>query len=251
MDEIALFDDFGATAPGRFELSAAAGVAVHLWAVPLDGDPEPFLAPLSVGERERAGRFHFADHRRRYEITHGALRHVLAGYVGKAPADLEFRLGPKGKPYLEGDGAPFFSLSHSGKLTLIGVAATELGVDCEKLRRLESYREIARRHFSAAEFDGLERLDDQARLLAFYRCWTRKEAYIKALGEGLTMGLDTFDVSIDEEPRLCACREGDEQPDAWRMLDVSPGPDFVGALAMRRAGGGEEVAVRRFRLRLA
>ena len=183
---------------------------------------------------------------KRFEITHGALRHVLAGYVGRAPAELEFRTGPRGKPYLAGDGVPFFSLSHSGKLTLIGVSSIELGLDCEKVRHLESYREIAQKHFSEHEFAGLDGLAESDRLLAFYRCWTRKEAYIKALGEGLTMGLDTFDVSIGERPEFLACRDGREEPSQWTMMDVSPGPEFVAAIAMR----GSEQQVRMFRLQV-
>jgi len=90
-------------------------------------------------------------------------------------------------------------------------------------------------------------LQDDARQLAFYRCWTRKEAYIKALGEGLTMPLDTFDVSLCEQPELVRCRDGREDPAAWSMLDVSPGPEFVAAAALR----GKEVVVRRFRLAMA
>ncbi|MCR9246728.1 MAG: 4'-phosphopantetheinyl transferase superfamily protein [bacterium] len=255
MDDIALHSAFEPRSPRDAGVGPAAGVGglpaneLHVWAVPLAGDPEPFLAPLSAAERERASKFHFADHRRRYEITHGALRHVLAAYTGTAPAELQFRVGPRGKPYLDGSAAgagPFFSLSHSGKLTLIGIATSELGVDCEKLRHLESFREIARKHFSEQEFTRLEALTETARLLAFYRCWTRKEAYIKALGEGLTMGLDTFDVSIDEEPRLLACRGVGESAEGWAMLDVSPGPDFVAAIAIRAA----ERAVRRFQLTL-
>ncbi|MCA8953128.1 MAG: 4'-phosphopantetheinyl transferase superfamily protein [Planctomycetes bacterium] len=243
MDEVALDPAFVAVRPEHRELGNGR---VHVWAVPLAGDPEPYLAPLSAGERVRAGRFHFADHRRRFEITHGALRHVLASYVGKEPAALEFRVGPRGKPYLAGDGAPQFSLSHSGKLTMIAVAMPELGLDCEKVRHLESYREIAEKHFSPVEFEELERLGDGERLLAFYRCWTRKEAYIKALGEGLTMGLDTFDVSIDAEPRFLACRDGRSQACEWSMVDVSPATDFVAAVALKGAMPGVE----RFRLQL-
>lgn len=112
------------------------------------------------------------------------------------------------------------------------------------MRHLETFTDIARRHFSESEFAALDGLHGTARQLAFYRCWTRKEAYIKALGEGLSMPLDTFDVSLGEKPELLLCRDGREQPANWSMLDVSPGQDFVAAAALR----GKDVQLRRFRL---
>ena len=112
------------------------------------------------------------------------------------------------------------------------------------MRRLDSLTQIVQRHFSDAEFEALDRLEGEARQLAFYRCWTRKEAYIKALGEGLTMSLSSFDVSLCEEPALVACHDGREDPEQWSMLDVSPGEDYGGALAVR----APEVDVVRLRL---
>lgn len=216
---------------------------VHVWAVPLTGDPAPYGELLSTAERDRVGRYRFADHQRRYQIGHGALRQILGGYLDRGPKEIEIRTGPRGKPYLS-DGELHFNLSHSGKLALIGVAQTELGVDVEKVRHLESLTPIAQRHFSNTEFAKLDQYEGDARELAFYRCWTRKEAYIKALGEGLSMALDSFEVSIDQEPQFLACHDGREDPANWSMLDVSPGPEFVGALAMRQTG----VAVKTFRI---
>ena len=232
MDDNALHPTFAPTDPGSPALGATE---VHVWAVPLHGDPAPFGELLSSSEHERLRRFRFADHQRRYQIGHGALRRILGGYLDRDPREIAFRQGPRGKPYLDGDG-PFFNLSHSGKLALIGIAATELGLDVEKVRHLESLTQIAQRHFSDTEFGALERLHEADRELAFYRCWTRKEAYIKALGEGLSMALDSFDVSLCEEPKFLACHDGREDPKLWSMLDVSPGPEFVSAVAMRATG---------------
>lgn len=243
MDEVALHASFATAKPGAAPLLPGQ---VHIWAVPLHGAPEPFAALLSPAELQRLERFRFADHRRRFQIGHGALRTILAGYLGASPRDLEFRQGPRGKPYLAGPG-PFFNLSHSGKLGLIAVSHHELGADCEKVRHLESLTEIARKHFSPAEFAVLEGLEGDARQLAFYRCWTRKEAYIKALGEGLSMPLDTFDVTLGEQPALVACRDGREDPQHWSLLDVSPGPEFVAAVALRAQG----VALSTYRLAVA
>jgi 4'-phosphopantetheinyl transferase len=245
MDELRLDASFATAAPGQVEL---APEELHIWAVPLHGDPESWSALLSTAEQHRLQRFHFADHRRRYQIGHGALRTILAGYLGTEPTAVEFVQGPRGKPFLAGSGAakqgPFFNLSHSGKLALIGVAGVELGLDVEKVRHLESLTEIARKHFSPCEFEALQAREGEARELAFYRCWTRKEAYIKALGEGLSMPLDSFDVTVDATPRLLACRDGREDPAHWSLLDVSPGPDYVGAVALRAA----RPKVRTFRL---
>ena len=240
MDEVALHASFANASAGSVSLGRDE---LHVWAVPLHGDPERLGALLSASERQRLQRFHFADHRRRYQIGHGALRALLAGYMGVDAMAIEFTQGPRGKPYVVGKG-PFFNLSHSGKLALVGVCDHELGLDVEKVRHLESLVDIARRHFSPAEFAALDALPDTARELAFYRCWTRQEAYIKAIGEGLSMPLDTFDVSLGEEPEFVACRDGREDPAKWSMLDVSPGPEFVGAVAMRAHG----VTVKRFRM---
>jgi 4'-phosphopantetheinyl transferase len=247
MDDVALHDSFAPAVPGSVPLGRRE---LHVWVVPLHGDPEPFGSLLSAAEQQRLERFRFADHRRRYQIGHGALRRILGGYLGRDPRAVDFTQGPRGKPYLAaapGSTAridPFFNLSHSGKLALIALGGHELGVDVEKLRHLESLTEIARRHFSEVEFQALDALAGDARQLAFYRCWTRKEAYIKALGEGLSMPLDTFDVSLGEEPRFLACRDGREDPAHWSLLDVTPGPEFVGALAVR----ARDVVVQRFRL---
>ena len=232
MDEVALHASFANASAGS---QALGPHELHVWAVPLHGDPERFGALLSAAEQQRLQRFHFADHRRRYQIGHGALRAILAGYLGADAAAIEFKQGPRGKPYLVGNG-PFFNLSHSGKLALIGIARHELGLDVEKVRRLDSLTEIARKHFSPTEFAALDALAGDARELAFYRCWTRKEAYIKALGEGLSMPLDVFDVSLDATPALLATRDGRENVADWSLLDVSPGPEFVGATAVRAHG---------------
>jgi 4'-phosphopantetheinyl transferase len=240
MDEVALHASF----VSRHLDDAVLGAnEVHVWAVPLQGDPERFAGLLSRAEQQRLDRFHFADHRRRYQIGHGALRLILGAYLGIDPAAVEFAQGPRGKPYLASKG-PYFNLSHSGKLALIGLASHEIGLDVEKVRHLESLTEIARKHFSPTEFAALSALEGDARELAFYRCWTRKEAYIKAIGEGLSMPLDIFDVSLCEQPQFLACRDGKEDPSRWSMLDVSPGPDFVGAAALR----ARDVVCKRFRL---
>jgi len=246
MDDVVLHASFAIGQPGSVELRQNE---LHVWAVPLHGDADRYGALLSPAELQRLERFRFADHRRRYQIGHGALRTILGGYLQVDPTDVQFAQGPRGKPYVDppphsGKVGPYFNLSHSSKLALVAVSPIEVGVDLEKLRHLESLTEIARRHFSESEFAALDALQGDARQLAFYRCWTRKEAYIKALGEGLSMPLDTFDVSLCEEPKFVACRDGREDPRNWSMLDVSPAADFVAAAALRCP----TVTVQRFQL---
>lgn len=242
MDRIPLHACFEPAPADRVALGAGE---VHVWAVSLLGDPAPWTALLSTAERERAARFRFADHQRRYEIGHGALRSILGSYLGVEPPAVAFSTGPRGKPYLAGTG-PFFNLSHSGKLALIAIASAEIGIDLEKVRHLESLTAIARSRFSPSEFAALDALEDAQRQLAFYRCWTRKEAYLKALGVGLAMPLDSFDVSLGEKPEFLGCRDSSERPADWTLLDISPGPEFVAAAALR----GRTPQVRCFELRV-
>ena len=177
-----------------------------------------------------AERYLILDHRRRYAITHGALRVILSCYLGVDPSSLQFAFGPRGKPSLLDDG-PQFNLSHSAQMAMVAVASAPIGIDCEKLRHLERLLDIAKRQFSAAEYAALKEVPEADRLLAFYRCWTRKEAYVKALGLGLA-ALDVFDVDLGERARLLALRDGQVLED-WSMLDISPSDGFVGACAVR------------------
>ena len=238
MADIELTPTFLTTTPGAPALSDGE---VHVWAVRLNGDATAFEADLSPAELDRMHRFRFAAHQRRFQISHAVTRRILAGYLGCSPQDVALRHGPRGKPYIDGDG-PSFNLSHSGDLALVAIAGHELGVDVEKVRHLESLPQIAQRHFSDVEYAALEALDAARQELAFYRCWTRKEAYIKALGEGLSMALDSFDVSIGESAAFLACHDGREDPSNWSMLDISPSAEFVAAVAVRQAS----VHLRRF-----
>jgi 4'-phosphopantetheinyl transferase len=220
---------------------------IHVWAVPLWGEPERFLPLLSAVERERAERMLILDHRRRYTIAHGALRAILGGYTGEDPATLQFRTGPRGKPYLSERKDLFFNLSHSGQMALVALAHAEVGVDLEKLRHLESLRDIAQRHFSPSEYEGLSALSGDEQLRAFYRVWTSKEAFIKALGAGLSLRLDVFDVAVAGDMRFLAFRDREDPPESWALRDVSPGPAFAGALAIR----GTDWQVRTLALQMA
>ncbi len=188
---------------------------------------------LSPDERSRADRFVFAHDRDRFRVGHGRLREILAGYVGVPAGELRFAYGEHGKPRLSLDGpAPHFNLSHSDDQAALAVSHdVEVGVDIEKVRMVE--RGLARRFFGAAEIAALEALPDEQWLDGFFRCWTRKEAVLKATGVGLTLSLASFDVSIaaDESPRLLRLDGDPEASSRWSLFETRPNAQTIVAVA--------------------
>src|SRR5262249_23128168 len=152
---------------------------------------EPCCSLLSPEERERADRFHFARDRDRFVIAHAVLRQILALYLQSQPELIQFVQQKHGKPELAPESNPLgltFNLSHSGEVALVAVAAhMQLGVDVELMRSDFGGEEIAERFFSRPEVEKLRLLAAHQRTRAFFQCWTRKEAYLKARGEGLSI----------------------------------------------------------------
>ena len=160
---------------------------------------------LDAGERERAARFHFALHRLRFVHGRGLLRRMLGHGTGIAPAAIRFDHGAQGKPRLadqtsvQGGGLDF-NLSHSGPLALLALSdGAQIGVDIELPREMPDLLAIARRNFAPAEFRAMTAWPEHSRADAFLACWTRKEAFVKALGSGLSMPLADFEVSLDPD----------------------------------------------------
>ena len=177
--------------------------AVHIWRASLEFDSaqlESFARTLSDDERTRAQRFLFERDRNSFIAARGILRDLLARYSGCVPRNIEFVYGPHGKPALADRATPYllrFNLSHSHGLALIAVTRErEIGVDVEKIQPERAGEEIANRYFSPAEAEELRTLPADLRPEGFFLCWTRKEAYVKALGEGLRFPLDRFQVSL-------------------------------------------------------
>jgi 4'-phosphopantetheinyl transferase len=190
---------------------------------------------LSDDERRRAERFRFDRDRARFVVRRGVLRGLLGRYIGTHPSQIAFKYAERGKPQLA---SPLdieglnFNLSHSQDLVLFAFARQlVIGVDVEWTRPLEDAPSIARGCFSTAEIAALNRVDLSDRTEAFYNCWTRKEAFVKATGEGLQRPLDSFDVSLipGEPARLLACTDGDVA--AWSLHNLKPAAGFVGAVA--------------------
>jgi 4'-phosphopantetheinyl transferase len=209
---------------------------VHLWRIALDQENdrlEAFRGTLEPQELERAGRFHFEKHRRHFVVARGFLRSVVARYIVSQPAALRFSYGTFGKPALASEHALRFNLSHSNEVALLAVAAdTELGVDVEHIRADFASEDIARRFFSRAEVDVFNALPPGERVAAFFRCWTRKEAYIKAIGKGLSQALDEFDVTLAPGIAPALLRTPNDDATRWWMSDIAVGEGYAGALAV-------------------
>lgn len=208
---------------------------VHLWQIGLDlpDDEVTRLAgELSPEERQRAARFYFARDRRRFTVAHAALRRILAGYLDCAPARLEFALEQRNKPVLAAPHAALhFNLAHSGEMALLAVTRQgDIGVDVEQIHPLEDLLQLAERNFSPRERAALQGLPPGQQELAFFEIWTRKEAFIKAIGEGLYYPLNAFDVSLGQ----AACLESilGQPATGWNLQAFAPAPGYVGAVVV-------------------
>jgi 4'-phosphopantetheinyl transferase len=232
---------------------AAAGALragwVHVWLVGLDVDAasESRLgASLDTDERARAARFHFARDTRRFVVARAALRAILGAYLGEAPASLRFTYGERGKPALGGSAAALaFNLSHSADLAAIAVGwERQLGIDVECRRPLPDLDALAARSFAPAEVTALRALPAGERQAAFYRCWTRKEAFIKATGLGLAQPLHAFTVSLaaGEPARLLTIDGEPATAGRWTLHDVETPASHAGALVVEGVPRG--IAVR-------
>ncbi|WP_386679032.1 4'-phosphopantetheinyl transferase family protein [Loktanella sp. R86503] len=197
-------------------------------------NPDP--AVLSRDETARAARFVFNRDRDRYIAGRSRLRRILSSYLNQNPRDVTFCYGDHGRPDVHG---LQFNLSHTGDLACLAVSrsAHQLGLDIEAVRPIDLA--VARAHFAPEEMAALVSLPDNDRVAAFYRCWTRKEAYLKARGTGLSTDLASFTVTItpQNDPELTFCESGDAA--AWILLDLNVAPGIAGALAVR--SGGEDV----------
>lgn len=214
---------------------------VHVWAVALDDDRARGEAPaavLSAEERRRAANFRHAGRRAAFIAARAALRSILAGYVGTSAERIRLRTGPGGKPELEGPGELRFNLSHSGRLALCAVArGRDVGVDVEHVRGGFDFTRIAERFFSEPERRMLQVAAGRARCEAFFRCWTRREAYLKARGESV-FGAPRIEMAVgrDGRPRLGRVAGRPDEPHRWVLCDLAPQAGYVGTLAARGDG---------------
>lgn len=214
---------------------------VHIWRIGLDqsaNEETKFWNTLDFDERRRATRFHFAKNRRDFVVARGFLRLVVSWYLETNAEQLRFSYGDYGKPVLGGKhrGSRLrFNMSHSHRIALCALThGREIGVDVQYVRADFSSKEIARRFFSPFEVESLCALPWDQRVTAFFRCWTRKEAYIKATGRGLSQPLDGFDVTLapGEPPALLRTEEDSQEAARWFFHDLQVGSDYSAALAV-------------------
>jgi 4'-phosphopantetheinyl transferase len=208
---------------------------VQVWRAWLGEDRAASLhGLLSADEQQRAARFLFPRHRAAYVVARGLLRTLLARYLDTDPSALRFTYNPHGKPDLP-DAELRFNLAHSHGLAVYAVSRKRtVGVDVEHVRTEVATDAIAKRHFSACELDELQRVPEQLRTQAFFHAWTRKEAFLKALGTGLALPLDDFDVSLTPgQPALLrAVRGMAADKGRWSLHDLAMPEGYLGALAV-------------------
>jgi 4'-phosphopantetheinyl transferase len=228
--------------PAKLSVSSAE---VHVWRTALNPAVsciERLQHTLSVDELQRADRFHFARDRRRFIVARGVLRDIVSRYLDVSPSTLRFCYSSYGKPALADGGeveALRFNVSHAHEMALFAVTrGREVGVDIEYLRRGIACEEIAEHFFSAHERTRLRALPAALKHLGFFNCWTRKEAYIKAHGEGLSLPLDQFDVSLapGEPAALVATRGDPGEALRWSLQAITPDPDYAAAVAVEGRG---------------
>ncbi len=228
-------------APGR---PALEHDEVHIWSVDVaawSGELDFLKQTLDAKESERASCFLRAADRLQYIVAHGVLRLVLGRYAALAPGEIAFRYGAAGKPSLAWPtkAAPIaFNLSHSGDVVLVAVTSgAAVGVDVERWSAGAECAELVDRFFSLRERAEFSALSGDRRVAGFFAGWTRKEAYIKATGLGVSEGLDYFDMIIDPDasPRLIADRRVSGAEARWQMYDVQAGAGYSAAVAIERA----------------
>lgn len=214
---------------------------VNIWFVGIDrfGPAiQPLSEIISSDERERAERFHFERDRKRFVAARVYLRRILGTSLGVEPQRVSFQYGPFGKPALGGefkDSSLRFNVSHSHGCAVYAVThGREVGVDLEFIRPLDDLSTLADRNFSVEENNGLRSLPAQDRLSGFFDCWTRKEAFLKATGDGLSFPSEKFDVSLIPGPgrRPLKVRGIAAEENNWTLISLEPDPAYAAALVV-------------------
>ncbi len=215
---------------------------VHVWRAALnikESRVQSLRRTLTADDRARAERFHFQKDREHFIVARGLLRAILGRYLDVEPSQLRFSYSPYGKPSLAGEfnaDALCFNLSHADGLALYAVTrGRQLGIDIERVRAELADEQVAERFFSPREVAVLRALSGNMQPQAFFNCWTRKEAYIKARGEGLSLPLDQFDVSLapGETAALLSTNGDPQEASRWRIQELAPGAGYVSALAVK------------------
>ena len=232
--------------PNRADVPPLEEDTIHVWRIWLaepDGRIRSFRDLLTDAEQQQADRFLFDEHRQRFTAGRAQLRRILGNYIDVAPEQVDFKYTNLGKPYFaEGVSDPHleFNFTNSKDWALLAITyRTELGIDIERIREMTNMEGLARRFFAQPEIDVIVReLCEVRRQEHFFRCWTRKEAFLKAIGTGLTFPLGNVCVSIvDSEPvQIQWIKDRAEEASRWDLVHVMPIEGYVGALARQSSG---------------
>ena len=191
-----------------------------------------FETILARDEMARADCLRFKDLRRLFIVSRAVLRTLVGKYLGSAPEDIRFKYGASGRPSVAGEVNLDFNVSHSGTLALFAFTLNgKVGVDVEQIRALGDIDDIAGRFFCAEEAAELKSVSSADRVRAFFSCWTRKEAYLKALGQGLGAPLDDFCVTLRPDAPARFLYIANEVSHGWTLHNIEPAPHYAGALA--------------------
>lgn len=213
---------------------------IHVWHCDFDFNREKldfYSSLLSKNEKEKASRFKFKKDEDCYIITRGILRLLLASYLKLEAKEIIFEYTSFGKPYLAFDSLLKFNVSHSESMAAFAfINGTEIGVDIEKIKNDFNVLELAQNFFSSAEIIALENQPKEELPKAFFRCWTRKEAFIKAEGSGLSFPLDKFAVSLDDDlhAELLETQWNSEEKEEWKLFSFVPAIGYIAAVAVAK-----------------
>ena len=223
-------------AENRKLISKLSANAVHIWSASTDIDEKQLhylQSIISEDEQKRAAKFYFEKDRVRFIVARGFLRMILACYIKKTPEEFRFRYNKFGKPSLENinNNNVQFNLSHSDKMIVYGfTSCRDIGIDIERIRTSEDTVQILDHFFSELEKEEFKMIPEEKKKETFYQCWTRKEAYIKARGEGLSIPLDDFSVTlIPGSPAKLIKADKDSAVTQWHMKDISVASGFAAA----------------------
>ena len=214
---------------------------VHIWRANLDISPDEVThlsTLLSLDETARANKYRFPEHKRRFIVARGILRQLLGNYLDISPNDLKFEYGDRGKPHVLGSNtckALQFNISHSEEYALFGFTSDRLiGVDIEYLREMPDAVKIAKRFFSPKEYDLIRNLNAKQQCQAFFKLWTAKEAYFKAIGTGLSGYLASIDINFDSSGDRIRLSSSDNSTsvDNWSIYPCVPASNYVGTIAI-------------------
>ncbi|MCD6256936.1 4'-phosphopantetheinyl transferase superfamily protein [Candidatus Aerophobetes bacterium] len=208
---------------------------VHLWRAWLNQeDYHREMEMLSEKERIQAERFYFEKDRRSFIMTHAMLRKIVGSYLKIDPHDVKFICGTYGKPSIDGNHNEIcFNMSDSFELAIFAFAqARQVGVDIEYIRPMHDAQDIVLNFFSPGEKMAIDEVEEKQRLEAFFKYWTRKEAYLKAIGKGLMQPMDSFEASLNRD--FIWVRDNPQEVYKWSVRSFNPAPGYVGALVFEK-----------------